>query len=232
MRSISFPATILGVGIALSGFFVAYALVETRSYNRYVQVKGLSERIVKADKAIWTMNFRYADNDLNLLYQGINQAQANVKQFLTNQGFKLTDMSMNPVAVTDNQSNSYNTNEKAQRYSASAGISVATSQVEKVLNAIQKTGDLVKQGVIVTSSNANYRFTHLNEIKPQMLDEATASAQKAAMSFSDNAKAKLGSIRNARQGIFTITDANSNYNSGTSVMKKVRIVTTVEFFLK
>jgi len=196
-----------------------------------VQVKGLSERIVKADKAIWSMRFRYASNELGDLYQGVANAQDQVKRFLMAQGFTGNEMSVDPVSVNDNQSTSYSSNQNAKRFSADAGITVATSDVDKVMASIQKTGDLVQKGVVITSSNANYRFTHLNEIKPQMLDEATASAQKAGQSFASNANSTLGSIRNARQGIFTITDANSQYNSGTSVMKKVRIVTTVEFFL-
>lgn len=232
MNSIKLPALFLSTGIALSGFFIAYALSDSRAYNRYVQVKGLSEKMVKADKAIWSLRFRFASNELSDLYQGVAMAQNQIRQFLVAQGFVANEISIAPVSVTDNQSTNYNSNQKAKRFSADAGVTVATSKVDRVQDSVQKTGYLVKKGVIITGSNANYRFTHLNEIKPQMLNDATLSAQTAGQSFASQTDAQLGSIRNARQGVFTITDANSQYNSGSAIMKKVRIVTTVEFFLK
>ena len=154
------------------------------------------------------------------------------RQFLTKQGFKDATISTNPVAVTDNQSVSYNQNQGIPRYSADTGLTVNTRDIDQVALALQKTGDLVQQGIVVTSSNATYRYNGLNQIKPVMLDEATQNAYAAARSFAKNAGTSLGAIRRATQGLFTITDANSNFDSGTAIMKKIRVVTTVEYQLK
>jgi len=231
MRFTNIQALILSSGITLSGFFIAYALQDSRSYRRHVQVKGLSERIVKADQAIWSIQFRYASDELSQLYQGVAKAQSDIKNFLLDLNIDSKEISVNPISVSDNQNNSYNSNQLAKRFSANGGITIATSDVNKISSSIQKTGDLVKDGVIVTSSNVQYRFTSLNQIKPEMLNEATVNAKKSAMSFAVNANAKLGSIQSARQGIFSINDANSEYNSGATIMKKVRIVTTISFYL-
>lgn len=225
-------AFILGGGFALSGFFVADGLTAARQYARYIQVKGLAERIVKSDEAIWTLNIKLANNELSALYQTIAEAQNKTRQFLLKQGFNDTEISMNPVAVTDNQSVSYNQNQDMPHYTADAGLTVSTRNVDKVAAALQRTGDLVQQGVVVTASNAVYRFTELNNVKPSMLEEATQSAHEAAESFAHNAKTSLGPIRNATQGLFTISDANSNYDAGNAIMKKIRVVTTVEYQLK
>jgi len=225
-------AAVLGLGVTGSGFFIAHGLMESRQYTRYVEVKGLAERVVKSDEAVWTLNFKLVNNDLTALYQTISDAQNKTKQFFVNQGFKAEEISINTVTLTDNQSNSYNQNEAMPRYAADAGLTLSTNDVDKVSNALQKTGDLVQQGVVVTSSNAIYRFTKLNDIKPEMLDEATASAKEAGLSFSKRATSVLGGIRRATQGLFSITDANSSYDSGTAVMKKVRVVTTVEYQLQ
>lgn len=225
-------ALILGIGFAGSGFFIAEGLTESRQYARFVEVKGLAERIVKADEAIWTLNIKLVSNDLPTLYKAIDDAQNRTRQFLIHQGFKNEEISTNPVSVTDNQSLNYNQNQELPRYSADTGLTVGTQKVDLVLAATQKTGDLVQQGVVVTTSNAIYRFNELNNIKPGMLDSATQSAHDAAQSFARNANATLGYIRRATQGLFTISDANSSYDSGTSIMKKIRVVTTVEYQLK
>ncbi len=231
MWSKMIAALLLGCGVALSGYFIARGLTDSRQYARFVQVKGLAERVVKADEAIWTLNIKLVNNELPALYRAIDDAQGKTRQFLIKQGFKDSEISTNPVSVVDNQSMSYSQNQAMPRYSADTGLTVSTSNVDDVAIAVQKTGDLVQQGVVVTTSSAIYRFNKLNAIKPAMLDEATQSAHQAAISFASNAKASLGYIRNAVQGLFTIADANANYDSGNSIMKKVRVVTTVEFQL-
>ncbi len=224
-------AAILGCGFALSGYFIANGLTESRQYTRFVEVKGLAERIVKADEAIWTLNFKLVNDQLPALYQAIDEAQNKTRQFLNKQGFKDNEISTNPVTVMDNKSVTYSQNEAMPRYSADAGLTVATKNVDQLQDAVQKTGVLVEQGIVITNSNAIYRFTQLNAIKPEMLDEATANASEAAKSFAINAKSTLGSIRRAMQGLFTISDANSTYDSGNAIMKKVRVVTTIEYQL-
>lgn len=225
-------ALLIGIGVASSGYFIADGLMESRKYTRFIQVKGLAERVVKADQAIWTIHFKLVNDDLAALYQGLETTQNKTRAFLQKAGFKDNEISVDTVTVTDNQSNSYNQNENLPRYSADGGLTIGTSEVDRVLQTAQKTGELVQQGIVVTSSSAIYRYTSLNDIKPQMLDDATASAHEAAMSFASHAKAQLGDIRRAMQGLFTIADANSTYDSGTSIMKKVRVVTTVEYQLK
>ncbi len=225
-------ALVLGCGFALSGFFISHGLSDSRQYTRFVQVKGLAERIVKSDEAIWTLNIKLVDNQLTTLYQTIADAQQKTKQFLLKQGFKENEISMNPVAVTDNQSVSYNQNQEMPRYSADTGLTVSTRNVDQVAAAVQKTGDLVQQGIVVTASNVLFRYSDLNTIKPAMLEQATQSAHESAQSFAKDAQTSLGEIRRAMQGLFTISDANSSYDAGTAIMKKVRVVTTVEYQLQ
>lgn len=227
-----FAAALLGSGVALSGYFIAQGITGTRDYARFVEVKGLAERVVKADEAIWTINLKLVNNDMPALYQAIDDAQSKSRRFLIKQGFKDSEIMTNPVSVVDNQSVSYNQNQAMPRYSADTGLTLSTSNVDGVAAAIQKTGDLVQQGIVITASNAIYRFNALNSVKPNMLNEATQSAHEAAETFATNAKTVLGYIRHASQGLFTISDANSSYDSGNSVMKKVRVVTSVEYQLK
>lgn len=227
-----FPAIILSCGFAISGYFIAKGFTDSRQYARFVEVKGLAERVVKSDEAIWTLNIKLVNSELPALYQAIDDAQGKTRQFLNKQGIKDNEISTNPVSVTDNQSVSYNQNQDMPRYSADTGLTVSTKNIDQVAAAVQKTGELVQQGIVVTSSNVLYRFSDLNAVKPGMLDEATQSAHEAGQSFAKNAQASLGYIRRATQGLFTISDANSNFDSGNAIMKKIRVVTTVEYQLK
>lgn len=231
MESKWIAATIVSVGLGLSGYFIGQGFIGSKMNTQYVEVKGLAERVVKANESVWTINIKQVNNNLNELYDAVSKNQDTTKQFLLAQGFKPENISMNPIAITDNQSLSYNQNQGMPRYSADAGVTISTSLVDNVAQAIQKTGDLVAQGVVVTSSNVVFRYTELNSIKRPMLEEATKSARNAAESFAMDSKTSLGKIRHASQGLFTITDANSTFDSGNSILKKVRIVTTIEYQL-
>lgn len=226
------PAFLIAVGIASAGYSIGSAISHHQDFNRYVAVKGLAEKTVKSDKAVWQLNFSVADDELANAYQTFAKAQGIVKDFLQKQGFKEEELELQPVSVTDNEANSYSSNTKIKRYSANGGINLTTEQIDKVREAVQKTGALVQQGVIINNSFVRYMYTDLNSIKPGLLDEATANAKAAAESFARNAHSQLGSIRQASQGLFTINDISESGSSGTDVMKKVRVVTSVEYFLK
>lgn len=232
MKAKIIAAFILGLGVALSGFFIAGGLLKSRSFGRFVQVKGLAEQVVMSDQAIWNIQFKLVNDNLQDLYQEIDAAQEKTRKFLMTQGFKAEEIAANPVTVLDNKSVSYNQNESLPRYAADTGLTVSTKAVSKVEKASQKTGALVQQGIVVTASNAIFRYTALNSIKPDMLIKATKNAQKAAASFAQISNSVLGNIRKAHQGLFTITDANSNYDTGNAIMKKVRVVTTIDYQLK
>ncbi len=227
------PAFLLAVGVAAAGYSIGHAIEQNQAFNRFVSVKGLAEKTVQADKAVWQLSYSYADDDLSNAYQGIAKAQASVTAFLQEQGFTTQELELQPVSVVDNDANSYSSNTKGKRYTTTAGTTLTTQQVNKVKQAIQQTAALVQQGVLVNNSFVHYSFTKLNEIKPQLLDEATANARAAAAAFARNAQSQLGSIRQASQGLFTISDMTApNVNPGTEISKQVRVVTSVEYFLK
>ncbi len=141
-------------------------------------------------------------------------------------------MEIQPISITDTQTyGSSSENTQAKRYVANAGITVNSNNVANVRLVIQQTGSLVQSGVVLTSSSVNYVFNGLNHIKPTMLDEATANARLAADAFARNSHSQLGEIRSASQGLFTINDTN-NQNGNSSITKKVRVVTSVQYLLK
>lgn len=225
-------AFLIALGITLGNYFIAHGIVMHQWFNRYVAVKGLAEQIVKSDEANWQITFSYADDDMAKVYAGVANSQNTVKNFLIKAGFAENEIALNPVSLVDNQSSGYNANTTAKRYNATAGITIQTNKVDAVQNGIQKIGDLVQQGIVITNSSIQYRFTKLNDIKANMLTVATDNAKKAAETFAKNSDSNLGKIKKADQGMITIQGASGDAYDQSTIMKKVRVVTSIEYFLK
>lgn len=225
-------AFLIAISIAASGFFVSNPHIILHKRDNVVSVKGLAERTVKSDKGIWQIQFTCSSDQLVDLYKDLAVSQQILKTFLQSENFgQDTTIELSPVSIVDNLNNSYSSNTKVKRYIANAGIVLSTKNVDGLKKALQDTGKLIEQGIVITQSSVQYLFTQLNAIKPAMLDEATNNAKLAANSFAQNTKSRLGNIRDAQQGLFTISDAAGN-DAGTSIMKQVRIVTSVSYSLQ
>jgi hypothetical protein len=221
-------AIVLGLSVLLSTYYVTKTIVKQKKLERVVTVKGLAEQVVKSDRANWDINFTSSNDNLAQAYKGISHAQEVTKNFLIKQGFKPEDIEIIPISIIDNQSNNL---PGGKRYAVNSGMSVKTGAVDLVTSSVQKIGALVQEGVVVNNSNVRFIFTQLNTIKTAMLITATESARFAAKAFVENSHTKLGEISSASQGLFTIESANGNAYDDSSIMKKVRVVTSVTYYL-
>lgn len=228
-----FAALLLSVGIAVSGISIAYSIKYFRNFDRFVEVKGLAEKNVRANQASWQIGFTASGNNLKDIYSSVDKEQQVVTDFLIKQGFASSEIVKQPISVIDNYANSYgSSNAKLSQYNANAGINVNSSNIDKIANSVQLTNQLVEAGVIINNNNVVYLFTNLNQIKAGMLNEALSNAKIAADEFAKKSGSSLGKIKSASQGLFTITAEDNTANDNGSINKKVRVVTTVQFFLK
>jgi hypothetical protein len=185
-----------------------------------------------ADVAIWPIKFNEAGNDLAALYATIEKNNALIVAFLEQHGFTDSEISVSVPAIVDRQAQAYNNAGEAQyRYTATSSISVYTQNVDRVRETMDKLVDLGKQGLAIAGQDYEARtqflFTKLNELKPAMIEEATRNAREVATKFAQDSDSRLGKIKSANQGQFTIEDRDSN----TPHIKKVRVVSTVEYYL-
>ncbi|OGT07483.1 MAG: hypothetical protein A2103_03305 [Gammaproteobacteria bacterium GWF2_41_13] len=230
VRSI-LSAIIIAVGIIIAGSLIQTGFVTSKSLDRFVTVKGLAEQNAKADRVIWRLMFNYASDTLPDVYQGTESAQKKILAFLEAHHVPATDIQTQPIAITDNQAQSYSSSSNLKRYSASSSLVVMSDQVDLLNTILQQTNELVQSGIVLSGSEVHYLFTQLNNIKPAMLTAATANAKEAANTFAKNANSQLGGIRQASQGLFTVQNADDSYGDN-SPDKKVRVVTTVQYYLK
>ncbi len=228
-------AAVLGVtlaaGIALAGYFVGEALFAARAAERYVTVKGFAEREVAANLAIWPIVFSVTGNDLGATQQRLEGDAAKITAFLAAQGFKPEEWNLSAPRVTDHAQGFVEEGRRPlERYLVEATVALRTPQVEAARRAIAKSGDLVRDGVRLIRSyeyNTQYLYTDLEAIKPEMIAAATRDARRAAEQFAQDSGSRVGSIRNAQQGFFAVEDRDPF----SPEFKKIRVVTTVQYFL-
>jgi len=206
-------------------------LLQFRDADRVVSVKGLAERTVEADLALWPINFTVMGDSLDALQGDIETQQDLIRSFLLLKGFEEGDLQLSMPKITDQHANLYGSNMPPQRYRAEVTVLVRTGDIERVKSGMQSVGDLVKSGVALTQSyehQPQFIFTQLNAIKPEMIALATQEARAAADQFARDAGAEVGSIRRASQGYFSIEDVDPY----TPETKKVRVVTSVDYILR
>jgi hypothetical protein len=232
------PALLLATAIAAAGWFAGNGFVRARSAERYVTVKGVAEREVQADLALWPMQYVVADDDLARAQSRMAESTTTVQAFLARHGFAGDETELQDLSVTDTRANRYGGPPAPFRYVVSTTLMVRTTEPGRLFAASQKVGELIDAGVVLSSDGPwaggpTYLFNGLNALKPAMIAEATASAREAAEQFARDSGSELGPIRRANQGLFVVLprDQAPGVQEQRQRAKVVRVVSTIEYLL-
>lgn len=225
-------SAIIAVAIVVLGFSLSSALKHFADKDRVVAVRGLCEKEVQANKVTWPIVTKYAGNDLIALYNQIETNNATIVDFLTANGITSEEISLNAPEVYDQASDRYNSSNVRLRYSVTNVIVVTSDKIDAVRGLINRQTELMRKGIAVVAGDYNYQITYeytkLNDIKPEMIAEATANAREAAAKFAQDSRSELGKISSASQGQFSISDRDQY----TPNIKTVRVVTYITYYLK
>ncbi len=216
---------VLVISSALVVFSIAFFL-SARDFSKqgsYIEVKGLSERIVKADTAIWSLGFEVKSNSVEALYADIEKNNSAIKKFLMDKGFEASEINVAPVNIYQD---TYK--EALFRYNSNNQVSVYTKKVDLAKQASNDTLLLVKSGVVLNGNYISFEFSDLNSIKPEMLAEAIKNARATADDFAENSNSSVGKVSRGNQGVFDISDKDPS----SPEYKKIRLVSTLRFLLK
>lgn len=225
---------LISISLVIAGFFVGNMHKTGKKYDRFVQVKGLSQREVNADLAVWPINITLTANDLQILSNAIEEQNNEVYNFFLAQGFDKAELTKGSTNISDTRADIYNTSFQNQefRYLAKSEFTVRTNDIGKLQKALSESLELMSKGILLESKNTwrpvEYVFTGLNELKPSMIEEATKNAREVAEKFARDSDSQVGEIRVARQGLFSINDRDEN----TPQIKIVRVVSTIDFQLE
>jgi len=247
MLNDKFSSAILATGIAIGiiggATILGRSIQESRTAERYVTVRGVAEQEAKADLVVWPIIVRAAGDNLNEANRAADDARKKVLAFLEENGIQASDIASQNIRVSDRQATDYVSAQvkQALRYIVVYTILVRSKAVDRVKQVSQLTDKLVAAGVILSSTNPQFLFTQLNAIKPAMLADATRAAREAASKFAADSGSKVGSIRRASQGLFSISDRDQaprlgdsgepGGSSSSDLAKTVRVVVTIDYVL-
>jgi hypothetical protein len=228
LPSLAISGFLVASGLAACGYFIGHGISDRGSNSRYVSVKGLSEREVSATLAIWNLSYKVAGNDLNGVHSELAKSTQAVLAFLKARGFDDLEISIQPPSIRDH---SFDYRDKddpppPNRFSSSQSVLLRTNKVNQLKPAVGATSDLMQQGVFLSSvDDPQYSYEKLNDIKPEMIEEATRNAREAGTRFARDSEVQLGKLRTASQGWFQV----ENRDVATPEIKRVRVVVEVDF---
>jgi uncharacterized protein len=233
------------VGLAIGSAILGRSLKRFKSEDRFISVKGFSEREVKSDLVVWTIKTRVANNDLGEGSKSIEEAKNKVIEFLTRNNIKMDEIIQKDLIVNDKKAQEFGSQiGDSYRFIIDKIIQVRSADVDNIQKVSRMTDELLKAGVVISNRNeyegsVKFFFTKLNEIKPDMLSEATRNAKEAAVQFAKESDTTLGDLRKATQGLFSIIDRDNFLSgqteygmSGSDLYKKVRVVVNVDYAIR
>ena len=232
-------------GLAVAGYFIGRGTARFKSDVRTVTVKGLVEKEVKADEAVWTLSLRRASDDLKDAHSKITADREAVLAFLEKRGFKENEITRQPTRTIDKLAREYGQPQATERFRflVTAAVAVRTPNIDLVQKSLGETEELLRAGVILDGeregggANPRYVVAKFNELRPQLLADATKNARTIAQQFAADSGTSVGKIHSANQGSIQIYGSDGNDESGpygptSTPMKKIRVVSTFEFELK
>lgn len=222
------PSLLIALSIVILGLCLKSGIDNFTFRDREVTVRGLAERQVMANEVTWPITFNIAGDDLTTIYDNVSRIDSIIVRFLTSSGITRDEISVAPPSTYNAAANQYGSSTFKYKYSLESTVTVTTKKVDKVRELLGRQAELLKEGVAFSNSYINYRYTDLNAIKPAMIEEATKNARLAADKFAADSHSKVGKIKTASQGQFTIDDSDSS----TPWLKNVRVVSTIVYYIE
>ena len=224
-------AIVIALGLAGAGWLAANGMARLRTADRFVTVKGSAEKIVNADLVVWPLAQSVGGNDLTAVQAQLEANTRTIRDFLIQAGFGDGEIVLSPPRLEDRWAYAFGDNRPPERFRYSNTVTLRTARVQEALAALRRSGDIVARGVMLNTEEGGgpqFDYTQLNAIKPALIAEATANARHSAEQFAKDSGARLGGIRTANQGVVSI----ENRDAGSPQIKKIRVVTTVDYFLR
>lgn len=222
---------IVAVGLVAGGYLLGDGMRRAHRADRAITVKGLAEREVSADLATWTIAYSATSPDFASAQASVDRDTNSIRAFFRELGFP--PETLQPTGVNVSQQ----TDSGVRVFTVRQRVTLRSTDVKRAQAAVRRQFELVRRGVMLEEgSGMAYTFTKLNDIKPQMVAAATKDARAAAEQFAKDSGAQVGMIKSASQGYFSIEardgDSGGGWGVSDSPYKKVRVVTTIDFYLR
>lgn len=222
---------VLALGIVAAGFLIAISVRDFRKHDQFIEVRGLAEEVVKSDKASWTLSFSMLGDTPQSAGQAWMAQREKLEPMLLSLGFDAGDLRRQPMTVFENMNPNGSLPEPSKRWKAQGSLLLETARVDTAEQAALRTDLFLNENILLESSQVQFYFTDLNSIKPRLLKAATDNARQAAETFAADSGVAVGALKTASQGLFTIAAPMGDYGAEHTLMKKVRVVTRVQYLV-
>ncbi len=231
---------IISIGVIVSVWILGDAVRSLSPRTKTIEVKGMAEKKITSDFAIWTGSFSVDCNILTDGYSTIQFQKEKVLTYLESKGIKRNDISISAIVTNIKyqlNENGYPTSNRIG-YQLEQRVSISSNNINLITNIANESTELIKEGIEFISYQPNYYYNKLDALKIEMLGEATKDATQRAKVLAENSGGSVGSLAAAYQGVFQITPANSTeisdygMNDDISIEKSIKAVVTLHFFIK
>ena len=232
---------ILAAGFGLGSVALANGLVRMQRTDREVTVRGVAQRDVIANRASWSVNYSESAFSLAEALTKADRDSATIRAFLKEQGFAGVSTEPGSASISTIDETIKDKPTGRTTYTVSRDIAFSTENVAGVEQIEHRKDALAQQGLVVDNTYVSYEYTQLDRIKPAMIAAATKDARRSAEKFADDSGSTVGGIRSATQGYFSVSgrDATGSEDEGmggtsntaTSPDQRVRVVTTIVYYL-
>ncbi len=242
---------LLGASIVAGSAIFAQAFYQLKASGHTIGVTGSVERTVTSDTVKWTSVITKSI-DVAGLKDGSSQMRtdvANAVALLKSSGIVENTITIQPMsvsAVCENQGSlaydrggTYCGSGRVGGYNLQQMILVESHDVHAVTKAARESAPkLLADGLVFSTVSLEYYFSKLDELKLDLLAEATKNAKMRAERMAQSTGGRIGKIQQAAQGVFQVTAVNSldisDYGSydTTSPEKKVTAVVKTTFTLE
>ncbi len=243
MKSNSLIITLIA---ALSVIVFAWILGDSYKYkykiSNSINVTGNAKMDFESDIVKWTAFFSRKSMDLRGASEQLRKDRDLIKQFLVDQGISADEIKFDAVNINRDFSYDYDNNGRSYQtftgYSLSQNVSIESKELDKVDNASREISTLISQGIELSSFAPSYYYSKLEDLKLELISQASENARQRAQNIATKSGASLGDLVKADLGVFQITGQNDNeeYSYGgvfnTSSRNKTANITVKASFSK
>ncbi len=229
-------AKILGLSFVIGMLLIGVFLVRSKQETKTLKIVGYANKEFVSDLVKWNLTVqKTADiSELKTAYKSLATDIVAFKQFLISNGIPEKEINIQPVTsnpVYDNYG-------KITSYNLNQNVFIITNQLNKIEKLALNPDFFADRGLLLQMSNLSYLYTKLPDMKKKLLGAATADAKERAKEVASSANVRLGKLREARAGVFQITEPYSTdvsdygiYNTNTR-NKSISVTISAVFELK
>lgn len=230
----------LCVGIIIGTFIISKTVEQVKFQNQRITVKGYAERTITSDIASWRGQITARSTELVTAYDNLQADLNKVLSYLEQKGISRDDVDIASVITSIQYKRTANgmTTNIVEGYNLVQPVSITSSNIEQIAEIANEITVLIQQGVEFDSFPPQYFYTKLDDMKIELLGEATKNAYMRAEQLAENSGSKVGSLKYASQGVFQITPVYSTqvsdygtYDTST-IEKNVKAVVTIEYSIR